>query len=214
MKSVLISVQPYWVFLIVAKTMGWHIDKEKKIEVRKSQPKDENWDKVVKIYCSKDRKSFAKIPKKYEPFMEQFLGKVIGEFVCGKIDRIAHCGTRNNDICLRLVNKNLICKELDYEYLDKCKLSYSDIERYSNGYDVYGWHISNLAIYDEPRKLGEFIRICPEWEKGEITEKCLECEHLYRSPIENLIDCDYEGEIPITRPPQSWCYIESEVEGE
>ena len=26
MKSVLISIQPYWVFLIIAKTMGWEIE--------------------------------------------------------------------------------------------------------------------------------------------------------------------------------------------
>lgn len=35
-KSVLISIQPYWVFLIIAKTMGWNIDKEKTAEVRKN----------------------------------------------------------------------------------------------------------------------------------------------------------------------------------
>ena len=210
MKSVLISIQPYWIFLIIAKKMGWNINREKTVEVRKNYPKAEGWDKIAKIYCSKDKKYFARIPKEYQPLMAQFLGKVIGEFVCANVDRIAHCGTCNNDIRLNIVDKNLYCKELNQEYLNKCKLSYFDIDQYSNGYDVYGWHISNLVIYDKPRELSEFIRICPEWEKGEITEKCLECEHLYRSPIENFIECDYEGELPITRPPQSWCYIESE----
>ena len=40
MKSVLIAIQPYWVFLIIATKMGWEIDQEKTVEVRKSFPKD------------------------------------------------------------------------------------------------------------------------------------------------------------------------------
>ena len=85
MKSILISIQPYWVFLIIAKKLGWNIKQEKTIEVRKSHPKDVNWDKVAKIYCSQDKKSFSRIPKEYQPLMKQFLGKVIGEFVCNKV---------------------------------------------------------------------------------------------------------------------------------
>ncbi len=40
MKSVLISIQPYWVFLIIARLMGWNIPQEKTVEVRKDYPKD------------------------------------------------------------------------------------------------------------------------------------------------------------------------------
>lgn len=90
MKSVLISIQPYWVFLIIAKTMGWNVNQEKTVEIRKSHPKDENWNKVAKMYCSKDKKSFDRIPKEYRPLMERFLGKVIGEFVCDCIEEIGY----------------------------------------------------------------------------------------------------------------------------
>ena len=48
-KSVLISIQPYYVFLIIAKTMGWDIPQEKTIEVRKTVPKDKDWNKKVII---------------------------------------------------------------------------------------------------------------------------------------------------------------------
>ena len=58
MKSVMISIKPYWVFLIIAKTMGWNIDKEKTVEVRKTCPQDDEWNKVGKIYCTKDKKYF------------------------------------------------------------------------------------------------------------------------------------------------------------
>ncbi len=190
MKSVLISIQPYWVFLIIAKKMGWNIDNEKTVEVRKNYPKDENWDKVAKIYCSKDKKSFAKIPKEYQPFMEKFLGKVVGEFVCKKIDRMVHCGTCNSNIRLRIVDENRNYKELDSTYLSKCKLHYNEIDEYSSGGDVYGWHISNLVIYDNLKELSEF--------------------HSYNcgTYIENGYPLPTHE---IKRPPQSWCYVESEV---
>lgn len=84
------SIQPYWVFLIIATKMGWNISKEKTIEVRKTFPKDGNWDKVVKMYCSNNKKSFSMIPKEYQPLMKQFLGKVVGEFVCDLIESDDH----------------------------------------------------------------------------------------------------------------------------
>ena len=94
-KSVLISIQPYWVFFIIARKMGWNIDKEKTIEVRKNFPKDQDWNRNVEIYCSKDKKSFSKIPKEYQPLMQKFLGKVIGEFVCDRVDNYIYRGTDN-----------------------------------------------------------------------------------------------------------------------
>ena len=68
--------------------MGWKVEQHKNIEVRKNFPQGEKWDKVVKIYCSKDRKSFNLIPKKYQPLMQKFLGKILGEFTCDKIYKI------------------------------------------------------------------------------------------------------------------------------
>ena len=210
MKSVLMSIQPYWVFLIIAKTMGWNIDKEKTVEVRKTYPKDENWDKIAKIYCSKDKKSFAKIPKKYQPLMQRLLGKVIGGFVCDKVEYIEN---RHFTVLGHENRYTTIGENPDFQWLKKSCLSYDEVVHYGKLAPLKGWHISNLVIYDKPRELREFIRICPEWEKGEVTDKCCRCEHLYRSQIEYFAECDYEGEIPITRPPQSWCYVESEVKG-
>lgn len=201
-KGVLISIQPYWVFLIIAKIMGWNIGKEKTVEIRKNYPKADNWNKIVKIYCGKDKKSFAKIPKEYQPLMQQFLGKIIGEFVCDEIDRMAHCGTFISNVRLMIVNKNLYAKELDSAYLNKCQLSYSDIDEYSNGGDIYGWHISDLVIYDKPKELGEFKKPC--------NKKCNKCDYL---DVQEIGAYENTREIKtclnrITRPPQSWCYVE------
>lgn len=49
----------------------------------------------------------------------------------------------------------------------------------------YLWHISRVKIYDNPKELGEFC-------KGEVQ---------YGKTI-------YRYDSPLTRPPQSWCYVE------
>lgn len=200
MKSVMISIKPYWVFLIIAKTMGWNIDKEKTVEVRKTYPQDDEWNKVGKIYCTKDKKSFNHIPKKYQPFMKRFLGKVIGEFVCDRIDTIRKRGIDDNfDYCYLSLDKwgNDDIEPEITAVKNSCVLK-DDLNDYGkNSRMLYGWHISNLKIYDEPKGLGEFEKPC--------NRNCFTpCPH-YRGK-------EYECEKPIiTRPPQSWCYVESIV---
>lgn len=201
MKSVIISIKPYWVFLIIAKTMGWNIAKEKTVEVRKTCPKDDEWNKIGKIYCTKDKQSFNCIPKEYQPFMQKFLGKVIGEFVCNEITRIARCGYDNRSIELNIVEENLKCKKLDKGFLYRCQLSFSDIEKYANGGDVYGWHISDLKLYKEPKDIGEFYKVgmlsYDDWLYG-----------IYngnggaRSSYES-----YKNAFKLSKAPQSWCYV-------
>ena len=55
------------------------------------------------------------------------------------------------------------------------------------GKHLYGWHISDLVIYDKPRELSEFV---------------------YASIIHT--NCFAKHTKRVTRPPQSWCYVESE----
>ncbi len=193
MKSVLISIQPYWVFLIIAKTMGWNISEEKTVEVRKTFPKDENWDEVVKMYCSKDKESFAKIPKEYQPLMKQFLGKVIGEFVC---DEITYLGNVSTDPWRALMgdvhewHKKLVTK---YACLTE-----EELLKYGG---KYAWHISNLVIYDKPKILSQFLHHCKHIVD---IEYCINCKNLSYNDLGGIC-CDRR----ITRPPQSWCYVES-----
>ncbi len=178
-KAVLISIQPYWVFLIIAKAMGWNIDKEKTIEVRKSRPKAESWNKVAKIYCSKDKKSFNEIPKEYQPFMKPLLGKVIGEFVCQYIE-----GFRVED--------NGGIPNYKWCSLDESCVRFDDIVEYiGKGKIGYAWDISDLIIYDEPKELSEFYRH----------------DTAYDNSFGGYFE-DRDKLTPIKRPPQSWCYVE------
>ena len=67
------------------------------------------------------------------------------------------------------------------------------IDYVGEGNFLYFWHISNLVIYDKPRDLGEFRKPI-ECHRGKDRENCVGCW-----------DCE------ITRPPQSWCYVEKLV---
>lgn len=75
-------------------------------------------------------------------------------------------------------------------------LTREEIVRYLKGVG-YGWHISDLKIYDTPRELGELRRACPN------SFYCESCA-MYR---ENDGTCGNES-LQIKRPPQSWCYVE------
>lgn len=194
MKSVLISIQPYYVFLIIAKAMGWKIDKEKTIELRTTRPRDKNWNSWVEIYCSKNKKSFNQIPKEYQALMQRCLGKVVGKWFCNKIDSyVAH--EDNKDYW------DLSVKEWE-DLKQKSCLTIPQILDYSEHSDnLYGWHISDLKIYDKPKELSEFYAKCniPE-------NKCKLCDNCYDR--EDHFGRHYAVK-KIISPPQSWCYVES-----
>ena len=148
MQSVMISIRPQWCELIA---IG-----KKTIEVRKTRPKLETPFKCY-IYCTKPRyehEDFIRIDSQGV----QFYGgqKVIGEFICNKIDRLVVCGYDNRNTELRRVDDNLAAYDLNCAYLNKCQLSLYELKNYSNGNGLYGWHISDLVIYDEPRELSEY----------------------------------------------------------
>lgn len=188
-KAVLISIRPEWVEKILSG--------EKTLEVRKTRPRLETPFKVY-IYCTSGRPDLN-IPISPERLMRDYLdtgsmrslncpignGKVIGEFVCDKIDVIRRMGIPANfDYCylslnewgnddieteIRDIRESCIPKETLNSYAGKTPV-------------LYAWHISGLKIYGKPTQLSEFTRL--EIKKFWVSEE------------------------PIARPPQSWCYVE------
>ena len=81
---------------------------------------------------------------------------------------------------------------------DKACMTLKEAVDYGKGKKLYSWHISDLKIYDKPKELSEFFKPCPTKEKGD----CLNCDC--------LADNDYGGICTnnLTRPPQSWQYVE------
>ena len=177
MECVLISIKPKWCELIA--------NGEKTIEVRKTKPKLNTPFKCY-IYCTKSElltkshingKIYVATSKKYQKALERngnitLSGKVIGEFIC-----------------------DYIYENMSYDCEDS-RVSVSELQKYANGKPLYGWHISDLVIYDKPKNLSEFKKINREcWyaDLGLAKRDCLECKN---------------EECYVSRPPQSWCYVE------
>lgn len=187
MKAVLISIQPKWCELIASG--------KKTVEVRKTRPKLKEPFKCY-VYCTNDKNNTFCTDNGNE-YTHIGNGKVIGEFVCDKVFTIKHClGSYRCEGLTRHENDRIASSS---------QLSLYDMRNYLLCNDGYAWHITNLVIYDKPKELSEFYKKCE-------ATKCEGCEHLkYQrvNPSEYDYDCEYFNyKIPITRAPQSWCYVE------
>lgn len=168
-KAVLISIRPKWCELIASG--------KKTIEVRKTRPKQETPFKSY-IYCTRNGRPlvYGDVPcadgwtEKYtqtygynreeaDKIWGVMNGKVVGEFVCDEI-----------------------IKDERGEYADLFErygcVSLAEQKEYEPRKPIYGWHISNLVIYDEPKPLKKF-----------------------------QIPTTYPART-VRQAPQSWCYIE------
>ena len=145
---------------------------KKTVEVRKTRPKLETPFKVY-IYMTKSNLTGDK-----KAYKDRMAGKVIGEFMCDEIQD------------MRDVSKEPTCLSID-EWL-----------KYTDGHKgiVYGWCISDLVIYDEPKELSEFHTI----------KKCKACKWTGYESTACIYDKDCKVPFTITRPPQSWCYVDKE----
>lgn len=207
MKAILLSIRPEWCDLIIRG--------QKTIEVRKTRPKLETPFKVY-IYCTKAPQQLITIFKDGEETMDGEIhhGKpvfikfnkllpdsirgntqmVIGEFICDDIRRIGpeYCIVKE-DIETAIAGSCLSIKQVkEYAGWD-IGMNYADMK------DLYGWHISNFKLYEDPVRLKDFWAIQPCTHRGD----CCTCR---RWDAEKLI-CQGEA-FGIERPPQSWYYVE------
>lgn len=180
MKCVLLAIQPKWCEKI--------FNGEKTIEVRKSRPKIDTPFKVY-VYMTKRKWIF-----KLLPFLKNRFAKVIGEFVCDRIEKFSvgslHCDDIEKESCLSY--SEMINYFYKPEELDGKTVKWG-----------FGWHISDLKIYDKPRELGEFRKPC-----NHINDCCTCKEAEFQYDGDELRGLVCRREIPLIRPPQSWCYIE------
>ena len=226
-KAVMISIQPKWCKLIASG--------KKTIEVRKTRPKIETPFKCY-IYCTQAKypiDSLRVFPngriEGWQIETANILGEycnqsVIGEFVCDRIEDF-YCASvpyqkENNlgyghfvDNGVYKVdgwfegvvferNDRYIDSMLKNKALDEMRLSAQELFDYIGiGKHLYAWHISDLVIYDKPREMGEFRLPCTQ-------KQCASwCKDM---KVEHAI-CLNKGKRFITRPPQSWCYVEAKA---
>lgn len=203
MKSVLLSIKPRWCEKI---TSG-----EKTIEVRRTAPKEVPF--KAYIYATKPKKFYkcgaistsdellwlanGKLEMgdgfKFWADGDEYQGlngRVIGEFICDKVDEYTFSSYEAE------YRVNHIEQEMMF-------LNHPDLIRYGKGKTLYGWHISDLKIYDKPKELSEFYTID---ESG--SDCCCGCVY-HETPLEEMPCKTCTGERRyLYRPPQSWCYVE------
>lgn len=196
MKSVLISTRPKWCEKIcheIGKEEAGKPIYEKRIEVRKTAPKEVPF--KAYIYETKESKmrylndrfnSFLKNKSHYTD-----MGKVIGEFICDKVYSIKNQG-----------NSFVVANEeqgVTNEIARQSCLDYDDMVGYLGNKDGYGLHITALKIYDKPKELSEFRSPCS---RKQCASWCKDMK------LDGHLNCLNRDKRFLTRPPQSWCYVE------
>lgn len=198
MKSVLISISPKWCELIASG--------KKTIEVRKTRPKISMPFKCY-IYCTgikiMNLRDYVVAHQATGGAVDDWSGKVIGEFVCDNVFllRPYTYDGGSADLEQRKLIQTFEGSSKDNEILSATCLSQDEIFDYIGvGNYGYGWHISDLKIYDKPKELGNFWKAdkCPYATESGCTYK----HHCFRAGQTQRC-----GET-LTRPPQSWCYVE------
>lgn len=134
-------------------------------------------------------------------------GKVIGSFICDEIYAFFPwgAGIACEDIDGNLLPADKVCKETCLTGDEIYKYLLGNGKETFKGYG-YGWHITAPKLFDKPKELSDFYIPCKWYEKGNgCPEDCGLFD--YEGHIDRADDfC--EGKRPITRPPQSWAYIE------
>lgn len=178
-KAVMLSIRPKWCEKIASG--------KKTIEVRKTRPKLQTPFKCY-IYCTMDHLYISVSCGELDKLnyrtntVGRCNGKVIGEFTCDRIYELAPLNHAPDDV------EKQAC------------LTREEIVNYLKG-TGYGWHISDLKIYDKPRELREFKksnRDCFYADLGLAKRDCPDCKNS---------GCFLE------RPPQNWCYVEAMKDG-
>ena len=199
MDSILTSIQPKWCELIAIGRKTW--------EVRKNRPQCDTPFKCY-VYCTaSDVHSCLVVGGGSAElfrccnYKTAFVGggvvgngKVIGEFVCDRIELLKYNSNGYSDEWHEWNDEYV-------DYTDMC-LSEKELEDYLGASNGCAWHISDLVIYDTPKELGEFVRPldrancgykdCGAYDCG----RCTMTERVCEKRI-------------ITRPPQSWCFAEA-----
>ena len=137
------------------------------------------------------------VPFKCYIYMTQGTYKVIGEFICDKVIRT--CGWRLRGDTQQCAKRTVAETELP----KLACLTIDEIVDYagSENREVVGWHISDLKIYDKPKELREFKPICKFDGKDAIC--ALFCPN-WKYDGGLFFECTRK----VTRPPQSWQYVE------
>lgn len=195
-KAVLISIRPEWCEKIA--------NGGKTIEVRKTKPYLETPFKCY-IYCTNTRPflvcgdvfrgdwftEFTRLSgygrAEADRIWDVFNGHVAGEFVCDRVETI------------KAATEPYGIYDVDDDFVKQTGLVNGALWDYGHGKTLYGWHISDLKIYDTPKELPQFRKCCG-------TQDCDKCQ--FWENTGEYAGCLTSEERRLNRAPQSWRYVE------
>lgn len=196
MKAILMSIQPKWCEKIFSG--------EKTVEVRKTAPKLETPFKVY-VYETLGKRTSCKKCAIWQkcPLRSPFgcyegAGAVTGEFVCDEIYEFITWGT--GVACIDSDWKQVPQKRVIEETCLTEQQIMNYLERGIGNYEGRGLHITEVKSYDTPKELSEFRTHETRFHEVKWVNGHLE------------FGSGYRGGKVVTRPPQSWMYVE-EIEG-
>ena len=160
---------------------------EKTIEVRKSRP---SIDTPFTVYVYQTKHKGGK--KIVSEVLNSVYGggKVIGSFVCDRIREIIPLGLRGF--------------KLGAEWLKEMCLSKEQLDEYGGLKTLYSWHITEPKLFDKPRDITEFALY------GRCAEDCDEYDICARDSEDGRMSCKYFKRTFLERPPQSYCFVETD----
>ncbi len=180
-KAVMLSIRPKW----CAKIVGG----KKTVEVRKTRPKLKPPFRAY-VYCSSVKAMpllpYVKLHAQTSGLIDVWSGKVIASFVCDLVDTLVPAAEPYG------------IYDISDDYVTQSCLAGGALWDYGNGATLYGWHISDLKIYDTPKELTEFHT----W------KKCKSCSKSGYESTACIYDENCMVPVAITKAPQSWCYVE------
>lgn len=200
--GILLSIKPEYVEKI--------LNGDKTIEIRKSMPRCELPIKVY-LYCTKGQELWGDgtgntwygiaededMERIFEltPTLARLNCKVVAEFTLNKVDCL-------KSVRYKLYGTHYQYNEVSDEILTKSCFTQEQVLNYTNGNDLYAWHIDNLIIYDKPKELSDFKKEnkChyANYEEGCCFEHCT---------FFDLKDCDGKYS-KITVAPQNYMFVE------
>lgn len=202
MKCVMLSIRPKYCELIASG--------KKTVEVRKTRPKlkmpfkvyiyctmpnpktDHSWQNKPNLYVKDGKLKWIDGAFENTTFWNYAHQRVIGEFVCDHIYGII----------------NFLPYESNHHTIFPCVLEQTcltndEIDEYLGQRDGFGWHITDLVIYDKPKALSEFRRYVKDRCTFNEDGVCLGRNQNHVIMCDHLDCCQKE----IKRPFQSWGYV-------
>ena len=169
-----------------------------------------------------------------EKIWDLFNGKVMGEFICDSIFEIAEDFNIHDELPGAPKESWLTWENAPDEYdsqeaIEKATcLSLDEISAYMGASDrCYCWHISKLQVYDDPKPITDFYK-CGALSMEDLDEelccRCSQTDYGDKKEIHtpsgvwmcegawcaDAYQAYLDEEFSITRPPQSWCYVEED----